>query len=76
MQLQINKTACIFNSYACKNTTLSLFRPIEYILRTFYVQETFELNEKYKVDRRILKCDFVRCLASQISRVNTAISQK
>ena len=32
-------------------------------------------NEKYEVDRRILKCDYIRYSPSEISTINTANSQ-
>ena len=35
----------------------------------------FNLCEKYEVDRRILKCDYVRYSPSEISTINTANSQ-
>ena len=35
----------------------------------------FKLNEKYEVDRRILKCDYIRYSPSEISTINTASSQ-
>ena len=35
----------------------------------------FNLCEKYEVDRRILKCDFIRYSPSEISTINTANSQ-
>ena len=35
----------------------------------------FKLNEKYEVDRRILKCDYIRYSPSEISTINTANSQ-
>ena len=35
----------------------------------------FNLCEKYEVDRRILKCDYIRYSPSEISTVNTANSQ-
>ena len=35
----------------------------------------FKLYEKYEVDRRILKCDYIRYSPSEISTVNTANSQ-
>ena len=35
----------------------------------------FKLNEKYEVDQRILKCDFIRYSPSEISILNTANSQ-
>ena len=36
----------------------------------------FKLSEKYQIDRRILKCDYIRYSASEISTINTANSQK
>ena len=36
----------------------------------------FKLNEKYEVDRKILKCDYIRYSPSEISTINTANSQK
>ena len=35
----------------------------------------FKLNEKYKIDRRILKCDYIRYSPSEISTINTPKSQ-
>ena len=35
----------------------------------------FNLCEKYEVDRRILKCDYIRYSPSEISTINTANSQ-
>ena len=35
----------------------------------------FKLNEKYEIDRRILKCDFIRYSPSGISTINTPNSQ-
>ena len=35
----------------------------------------FKLSEKYEVDRRILKCDYIRYSPSEISTINTANSQ-
>ena len=35
----------------------------------------FKLNEKFEVDRRILKCDYIRYSPSEISTINTANSQ-
>ena len=35
----------------------------------------FKLNGKYQIDRRILKCDYIRCSPSEISTINTAKSQ-
>ena len=35
----------------------------------------FKLNERYEVDRKILKCDFIRYSPSEISTINTANSQ-
>ena len=35
----------------------------------------FKLNEKCKVNRSMLKCDYVSCSPSEISRINTANSQ-
>ena len=34
----------------------------------------FKLNEKYKVKRSILKCEYIRCSPSEISTINTANS--
>ena len=34
-----------------------------------------KLNEKYEVDRRILKCDYIRYSPSEISTINTPNSQ-
>ena len=35
----------------------------------------FKLNEKYEIDRRILKCDYIRYSPSEISTINTPTSQ-
>ena len=35
----------------------------------------FKLSEKYEVDRRNLKCDYIRYSPSEISTINTANSQ-
>ena len=35
----------------------------------------FKLSENYEVDRRILKCDFIRYSPAEISTINTANSQ-
>ena len=35
----------------------------------------FKLNEKYKIDRRILKCDYIRYSPSEIITINTPNSQ-
>ena len=35
----------------------------------------FKLSEKYEVDRRILKCDYIRYSPAEISTINTANSQ-
>ena len=35
----------------------------------------FKLSENYEVDRRILKCDYIRYSPAEISTINTAISQ-
>ena len=35
----------------------------------------FKLSEKNQPDRRILKCDYIRCSPSEISTINTANSQ-
>ena len=35
----------------------------------------FKLNEKYEINRYILKCDYIRYSPSEISTINTAISQ-
>ena len=35
----------------------------------------FKLNEKYEIDRRILKCDYIRYSPSEISTINTPNSQ-
>ena len=31
----------------------------------------FKLTEKYQIDRRILKCDYIRYSPSEISTINT-----
>ena len=35
----------------------------------------FKLSENYKIDRRILKCDYIRYSPAEISTLNTANSQ-
>ena len=35
----------------------------------------FELSENYEIDRRILKCDYIRYSPAEISIINTANSQ-
>ena len=35
----------------------------------------FKLNENYEVDRRILKCDYIRCSPAETSTINTPNSQ-
>ena len=35
----------------------------------------FKLNENYEVDRRILKCDYVRYSPAETSTINTSNSQ-
>ena len=35
----------------------------------------FKLNEKYEIDRKILKCDYIRYSPSEISTINTPTSQ-
>ena len=35
----------------------------------------FKLNEKYEINRDILNCDYIRYSSSEISTINTAISQ-
>ena len=35
----------------------------------------FKLTEKYQIDRRILKCDYIRYSSSEISTINTPNSQ-
>ena len=35
----------------------------------------FKLNENYEVDRRILKCDYIRYSSAETPTVNTHISQ-
>ena len=35
----------------------------------------FKLSENYEVDRRILKCDYIRYSPSEISTINTPKSQ-
>ena len=35
----------------------------------------FQLNENYKVDRMVLKCDYIRYSPAEISTINTANSQ-
>ena len=32
----------------------------------------FKLSENYEIDRRILKCDFIRYSPAEISTINTA----
>ena len=36
----------------------------------------FKLNENYEIDRRILKCDYIRYSPAEISTINTANSQR
>ena len=36
----------------------------------------FKLSEKYEIDRKILKCDYIRYSPSEISTINTPNSQK
>ena len=35
----------------------------------------FKLSENYEIDRRILKCDYIRCSPAEISTINTTNSQ-
>ena len=35
----------------------------------------FKLNENYEVDRRLLKCDYIRFSPAESSTVNTPISR-
>ena len=35
----------------------------------------FKLSERYEVDRKILKCDYIRYSPSEISTINTPKSQ-
>ena len=35
----------------------------------------FKLSEKYEIDRRILKCDFIRYSPSEFSTINTPKNQ-
>ena len=35
----------------------------------------FKLSERYQIDRRLHKCDFILYSPSEISTINTAISQ-
>ena len=35
----------------------------------------FKLSETYEIDRRILKCDYIRYSPAEISTINTANSQ-
>ena len=35
----------------------------------------FKLNENYEVDRRILKCDYIRYSPTEVSAINTLNSQ-
>ena len=35
----------------------------------------FKLNESYEVDRRILKCDYIRYSPAETSTINTPNSQ-
>ena len=35
----------------------------------------FKLNEKYEIDRRILKCDYIRYSPCEISTINTQNSR-
>ena len=41
----------------------------------FFTTEIFELNEKYEVNRNILKCGLVRYSPSELNTINTANSQ-
>ena len=41
----------------------------------FFRAEMFKLNENYEVDRRILKCDYIRYSPSEISTISTPNSQ-
>ena len=36
----------------------------------------FKLSEKYEIDRKNLKCDYIRFSPSEISTINTPNSQK
>ena len=36
----------------------------------------FKLSEKYQIYRRILECDYIRYIPSEISTINTPSSQK
>ena len=35
----------------------------------------FKLNYKYAIDRRILKCDFIRYSPTEINTINTATNE-
>ena len=35
----------------------------------------FKLSENYEIDRRILKCDYIRYSPAEVPTINTAISQ-
>ena len=35
----------------------------------------FKLSERYQIDRRIPKCDYIRCSPSEFSTINRANSQ-
>ena len=41
----------------------------------FFHIKMFRLSERYQIDRRILKCDYIRYSPSEISTINTANSQ-
>ena len=41
----------------------------------FSTSKIFYLSEKYQIDRRILKCDFIRLSPSEISTINTPNNQ-
>ena len=46
-----------------------------YVLLFFSTFYMFKLNENYEVDRRILKCDYIRYSPAEISTINTPNSQ-
>ena len=42
---------------------------------TFFYIKMFKPNQNYEVDRRILKCDYLRYLPAETSTINTPSSQ-
>ena len=41
----------------------------------FFTSQMFKLSEKYQIDIRILKCDYIIYSPSEISTIDTPISQ-